>query len=127
MADKKEKDLTKVSDAAYIRALDSNGNPVLISKADLAQVAAELIWIKLSPEDSFNGDFNTLTANGVYRFGGESTNCPAGATAGGLAIVVCWHSQWGDVVAQFVTNDRNKWYVRTKWYNEDWMAWAQLT
>ena len=43
MADKKEKDLTKVSDAAYIRALDSNGNPVLISKADLAQVAAELI------------------------------------------------------------------------------------
>ena len=43
MADKKEKDLTKVSDAAYIRALDSNGNPVLISKADLAQVAAELM------------------------------------------------------------------------------------
>ena len=43
MADRKEKDLTKVSDAAYIRALDSNGNPVLISKADLAQVAAELM------------------------------------------------------------------------------------
>lgn len=89
--------------------------------------AAELIWSKLAPGDSFNGDFNTLTANGVYRFGGECTNCPAGATAGGLAIVVCWHSQYGDVIAQFATNDQNKWYVRMKWYNVDWRAWAQLT
>ena len=80
-----------------------------------------------SPEDPFNGDFNTLTANGVYRFAGECTNCPAGATAGGLAIVVCWHSQWGDITAQFATNDQNKWYVRMKWYNMDWRSWAQLT
>ena len=63
----------------------------------------------------------------MYRFGGECTNCPAGTTAGGLAIVVCWHSQYGDVIAQFVTNDQNKWYVRMKWYGVDWRAWAQLT
>ena len=53
MADKKEKDLTKVSDAAYIRALDSNGNPVLISKADLAQVAAELMPVADRLTDGF--------------------------------------------------------------------------
>ena len=43
--------MTNVSDAAYIRALDSNGNPVLISKADLAQVAAELIGTATSSKD----------------------------------------------------------------------------
>ena len=43
MADRIEANLPKQNDAAYIRALDSNGNPILISKADLAQVAAELI------------------------------------------------------------------------------------
>ena len=57
MADKKEKDLTKVSDAAYIRALDSNGNPVLISKADLAQVAAELIGTATARKDGLCSRF----------------------------------------------------------------------
>ena len=53
MSDVKEKDLPKKNDAAYIRALDSNGNPVLISKADLAQVAAELMPVA------------TITKNGL--------------------------------------------------------------
>ena len=62
MADKKEKDLTKVSDAAYIRALDSNGNPVLISKADLAQVAAELIGTATASKDG-------LISASIFRIG----------------------------------------------------------
>lgn len=82
MADKKEKDLTKVSDAAYIRALDSNGNPVLISKADLAQVAAELIkqlgrW-DLSPNKTYRLTVqyavlfwvNGFSANNIVGFAG---------------------------------------------------------
>lgn len=82
MADKKEKDLTKVSDAAYIRALDSNGNPVLISKADLAQVAAELIkqlgTRDLSPNKTYRLTVqyavlfwvNGFSANNIVGFAG---------------------------------------------------------
>lgn len=43
MADKREDQLTTASDMAYVRALDSNGNSIRISKADLASVVAELI------------------------------------------------------------------------------------
>ena len=43
MADRIENNLPAQSDAAYVRALDNSGNPIRISKADLAQVVAELM------------------------------------------------------------------------------------
>lgn len=43
MADVKESALSTASDCAYVRALDSNGNSIRISKADLASVVGELL------------------------------------------------------------------------------------
>ena len=43
MADMKESALTQQSDCKWVRALDSNGNSILISKEDLASVVGELI------------------------------------------------------------------------------------
>lgn len=42
MADKQESALTQQSDCKWVRALDSNGNSILISKEDLASVVGEL-------------------------------------------------------------------------------------
>ena len=43
MADRKENELTKANNFAYVRALDSNGNSIQISKSDLVSVLEELI------------------------------------------------------------------------------------
>ena len=45
MADKQESALTQQSDCKWVRALDSNGNSILISKEDLASVVGELLPI----------------------------------------------------------------------------------
>ena len=46
------------SDVEYIMAKDANGNPVYISKADLAQVAAGLIGIANSKKDGLYPKYN---------------------------------------------------------------------
>ena len=43
MADKQESALTQQSDCKWVRALDSNGNSILISKEDLAAVVGGLL------------------------------------------------------------------------------------
>ena len=43
MADQFENQLTQKSDAKWVRALDASGNPILISKEDLASVVGGLI------------------------------------------------------------------------------------
>lgn len=43
MADMKESALTQQSDCKWVRALDSNGNSILISKEDLAAVVGGLL------------------------------------------------------------------------------------
>ena len=42
-----ESALPQKKEINYVRALDKNGNPILINKEDLAQVVGELIWKKL--------------------------------------------------------------------------------
>ena len=43
MADQFENQLPQKSDAKWVRALDASGNPILISKEDLASVVGGLI------------------------------------------------------------------------------------
>lgn len=43
MADVKESALSTANDCAYVRALDSNGNSIRISKSDLASVVGGLL------------------------------------------------------------------------------------
>lgn len=53
MADMKESALTQQSDCKWVRALDSNGNSILISKEDLASVVGGLIGVILGCGASF--------------------------------------------------------------------------
>ena len=48
-----ESALPQKKEINYVRALDKDGNPILISKDDLAQVVGELIWKKLRVTNSF--------------------------------------------------------------------------
>ena len=48
-----ESALPQKKEINYVRALDKDGNPILISKDDLAQVVGELIWKKLRVINSF--------------------------------------------------------------------------
>ena len=43
MADQFENQLPQKSDAKWVRALDASGNPILISKEDLASVVGGLL------------------------------------------------------------------------------------
>ena len=48
-----ESALPQKKEINYIRALDKDGNPILINKEDLAQVVGELLWKKLRVTNSF--------------------------------------------------------------------------
>ena len=48
-----ESALPQKKEINYVRALDKEGNPILINKDDLAQVVGELIWKKLRVINSF--------------------------------------------------------------------------
>ena len=48
MADRKENELTKANNFEYVRALDSNGNSIQISKSDLVSVLGGLLPLATS-------------------------------------------------------------------------------
>ena len=48
-----ESALPQKKEINYVRALDKEGNPILINKDDLAQVVGELLWEKLRVTNSF--------------------------------------------------------------------------
>ena len=54
MADQFENQLPQKNDAKWVRALDASGNPILISKEDLASVVGELIGTASPEKDGYN-------------------------------------------------------------------------
>ena len=59
MADQFENQLPQKNDAKWVRALDASGNPILISKEDLASVVGELIGVS-------NSENNGLMPAGLF-------------------------------------------------------------
>ena len=59
MADQFENQLPQKSDAKWVRALDASGNPILISKEDLASVVGGLIGVS-------NSENNGLMPAGLF-------------------------------------------------------------
>lgn len=140
MADKKEKDLTKVSDAAYIRALDSNGNPVLISKADLAQVAAELIGTATTVRDglmpgsqymSYRNisaeDFDDVLDKGVYIFSKDTSFANFGSPTTGYGLLeVVRHGSYILQRLAFHSNSSQKTETRQRISFNNGADWTQI-
>ena len=80
MADQFENQLPQKSDAKWVRALDASGNPILISKEDLASVVGELLeinnsWFRLRRViGTTEEDLNNANQTGMYWHGGGLFN-----------------------------------------------------
>lgn len=97
MADQFENQLPQKNDAKWVRALDASGNPILISKEDLASVVGGLIGVATS-------DNNGLMPAGLFVkhtvFMNKSK--PATFRANGLLYVKDIYS-YGGYVLYFAT------------------------
>lgn len=75
MADQFENQLPQNSDAKWVRALDASGNPILISKEDLASVVGGLLeinnsWFRLRRViGTTEEDLNNANQTGMYWHG----------------------------------------------------------
>lgn len=81
MADQFENQLPQKSDAKWVRALDASGNPILISKEDLASVVGGLLYNSGEypfQNRTFLSDFNNAQDSGIYLLGnvGSYKNSP---------------------------------------------------
>lgn len=121
--DKAESSLSSVSDVAYLRALDSSGNSVKISKADLASVLGD----KLMPirHLGFTGDCNDIVDWGWYRITSGVTNAPG---IGANSWLLCLpHTNPSSYVTQWIfprgVGDRM--YRREKAAGT-WSDWAYI-
>ena len=74
MADQFENQLPQKSDAKWVRALDASGNPILISKEDLASVVGGLMSFPFEYRGRIKLDANRITDSGFYYAEGQSSN-----------------------------------------------------
>lgn len=124
-----ESALPQKKEINYVRALDKDGNPILISKEDLAQVVGELIN-KYTPLKSWaeldNLKWDNAPKGNVYTVSWlpdyDSEQHPANV---GCVEVV---RMGGGVTAQILYADNLKMYIRTILGTEEarWTAWTQV-
>ena len=124
-----ESALPQKKEINYVRALDKEGNPILINKDDLAQVVGELIN-KYTPLKSWaeldNLKWDNAPKGNVYTVSWlpdyDSEQHPANV---GCVEVV---RMGGGVTAQILYADNLKMYIRTILGTEEarWTAWTQV-
>ena len=131
MADQFENQLPQKSDAKWVRALDASGNPILISKEDLASVVGGLIGISLVlktkgviniPSRDSTDPMNEITENGIY------TIIPANDTYGTLIVFQSFGGAGG--VVQFYAhpfgNGIYRFRIKTSNNKNEWSEWKNF-
>lgn len=131
MADQFENQLPQKSDAKWVRALDASGNPILISKEDLASVVGELIGISLVlktkgginiPSRDSTDPMNEITENGIY------TIIPANDTYGTLIVFQSFGGSGG--IVQFYAhpfgNGIYRFRIKTSNNKNEWSEWKNF-
>lgn len=131
MADQFENQLPQKSDAKWVRALDASGNPILISKEDLASVVGRLIGISLVlktkgviniPSRDSTDPMNEITENGIY------TIIPANDTYGTLIVFQSFGGAGG--IVQFYAhpfgNGIYRFRIKTSNNKNEWSEWKNF-
>lgn len=131
MADQFENQLPQKSDAKWVRALDASGNPILISKEDLASVVGELIGVSLVlktkgginiPSRDSTDPMNEITENGIY------TIIPANDTYGTLIVFQSFGGAGG--IVQFYAhpfgNGIYRFRIKTSNNKNEWSEWKNF-
>ena len=138
MADQFENQLPQKSDAKWVRALDASGNPILISKEDLASVVGGLIGRVSSSNNGWvdkdldffhryvitsDTDFNVITKPGMYNlYATKSTNNSPGYDYG-LLVVFSSGGQILQIAADVFTQ---RYCLRTRRDNGVWTSWKGI-
>ena len=109
------------SDAPFIRGLDAAGNPILISKADIAIVVGELIEYPFQNR-TFSTDFNNATKSGVYILSNVNNYENSPDFSYGLMVV------FANYYIQQICINSSATAIKTR-VNVDgtWTAWATIS
>lgn len=117
MADQFENQLPQKSDAKWVRALDASGNPILISKEDLASVVGGLLGLEFVKREDINDANRFFTGYArIYT----STNCPDNLPG----IIISFNIN-GVVVQFFFSGWPRRLYARMYW--DAWNSWIKIT
>ena len=126
-----EDQLAIKSDAPYIRGLDATGNPIRISKADLASVVGGLLktsgmlnFLKSNEvEISQDTDLDTIKSFGIYSTGSlrSIVNRPSDSN-GYRAIIIVFGYMNGARIMQVLIDENS--CVSTRFYVSSWTAWV---
>lgn len=138
MADQFENQLPQKSDAKWVRALDASGNPILISKEDLASVVGGLIGRVSSSNNGWvdkdldffhryvitsDTDFNVITKPGMYNlYATKSTNNSPGYDYGLLVVF----SSGGQILQIAADVFSQRYCLRTRRDNGVWTSWKGI-
>ena len=116
MADQFENQLPQKSDAKWVRAVDASGNPILISKEDLASVVGELLGVSFVERQDITDPDTSFT--GFVRLK-SGTNAPENLPGILLSFFM------DGVCAQFYfTGWPRKLYTRMNW--DGWNNWVLI-
>ena len=133
-----EDQLAIKSDAPYIRGLDASGNPIRISKADLASVVGGLIgrvgknqlglidkskdffWVgPISSEK----DFNDITQPGMYNLNGTKSSPNTPLIDYGI---MCIFASGGQIMQLCANVFIEQYRIRTRRDNGTWTLWKTI-
>ena len=122
--DEYEDQLELDTNPAYVRSLDSEGNPKRTATASLATVVGGLLPIFIFNSNRYSGDLNSINETGVTVLTIGCTNCPNGVD--GLASFVM-NLVWDiDASFQLLFDTNNvELYMRRK-YTQVWGDWKKI-
>ena len=125
MADRKENELTKANNFEYVRALDSNGNSIKISKSDLVSVLEGLINpYKIRKRFAATDDnLSNATEVGIYELGQPGSSSTGPNDHGTLFVT---KTLVGTLV-QTMISIRGKIFIRYKGSSDTWSDWMQIS
>ena len=125
MADQFENQLPQKNDAKWVRALDASGNPILISKEDLASVVGELLYDTGDypfQARTFSSDFNNAQDSGMYILADVKSYKNSPGFSYGLMVVFASYYILQMCIDSFATNIK----VRIN-IDGNWSAWKSIS
>ena len=111
----------------HIRALDANGNPILIPIEEVAKVVGGLVGFNSSvlkqKEHILSGSFNDERENGYYYI--NSTKTISDGPINWVTLGVLFQINTMPFRTQWFFNHEDHYWVRTCW-NNNWGIWHSI-
>ncbi len=123
--DEYEDQLPQDANPAFVRTLDSSGNPKQTAIASLASVVGGLLNYYKFDSSVYNDDLNLLTGNKYIRLGDDCTNLPSYEQSSG-SIVCCIEWDLNSCFQVYYGCNTGKMHFRGK-FNSAWKQWVEVS